>query len=363
MRGAELERVRVPRRRGRHPGTERLWREWCFARATFAHFRVRIALLLFLLIGGGLLFRWLEPERQHSLLRAIYCTWSLIFGEPPEEFPRSPVLQAMFFLVPLLGLLVIVEAIVEFALLLRDRRRNERSWCKTMAESMCNHIILVGLGKLGFRIFGLLRRLGERVVVIERNPENQFLAEVRQDGAPLLIGDARREALLAEANAAKARSVIVAADDDLTNLEVALDARRLNPEIRVVLRMFDQNMADKIRDGFNLRTAMSQSAISAPAFAMAAVDGSIVSSTIVHDQLVVTQRWHVRPDGPLCTKTVGDVMQEFGVGIVSRRSGADGALLMPPPGTRLVAGDELLVQGTFEVLSKLRAREDVTGRR
>ncbi|PJF24743.1 MAG: hypothetical protein CUN53_16300, partial [Phototrophicales bacterium] len=56
-----------------------------------------------------------------------------------------------------------------------------------------------GFGKLGYRIFLVLRKLGEPVVVIERDAHNQFLEEVRRDGSPLLVGDARREALLAAA--------------------------------------------------------------------------------------------------------------------------------------------------------------------
>src|SRR6185436_21067444 len=95
-----------------------------------------------------------------------------------------------------------------------------------------------------------------------------------------------------------ARSIICATNNDLTNLEVALDARRLNPKVRVILRMFDQTMADKVRDGFNIRIAMSQAALSAPTFAMAAIDASIANTFVVHDELVVMQRWTVRPQGP-----------------------------------------------------------------
>jgi len=357
MINTDLEPCRLPggHRRGI---PQRLWREWCFCRAVFRHFRLRLALMLLLLLTGGLLFRLYEPEKGHSLARATYYTWSLIFGEPPEEFPEAPVLQALFFVVPVLGLLIILEGIVEFALMLRDRRRNERGWCRIMADSYANHIILVGLGKLGWRSFRLLRQLGEDVVVIERNGGNQFLEEVRRDGSPLLVGDARREALLEEANAARARSIILATNNDLANLEIALDARRINPKIHLVLRMFDQNMADKLREGFDLPMAMSQSAISAPAFVMAALEGSIVGSLVVDDQLVIMQRWQVRRDGPLCGRTVGEIIQEYGVGVIERRTEGEPARLMPPPDTRLGEGDRLLVQGTFEVLNDLRGRLD-----
>ena len=350
---AHLEQLRLPPRRA-HPATSRLWREWCFARVAVRHIRWRFALLVALLVGGGLLFQWFEPERQHSLPRGIYYTWALIFGEPPEAFPESWVLRAMFFVVPVLGLLVILEGIVDFSLVLRDRRRNERPWCRVMAASLSDHVVLIGLGKLGYRSFRLLRRLGEAVVVIEQNPDNRFLEEVRREGIPLLVGDARRDALLEEANIANAKSIILATNNDLANLEAALDARRMNPNIRVVLRMFDQNMADKIREGFSICGAMSQSAISTPAFVMAAVEESIISSTVINDKLVVTQRWFVRCDGALCGKTVGDVMVDYGVGIVERRPRDGEPRLMPPPDTRLHEGDQLLVQGAFEVLSELR---------
>ena len=348
--------IRLPGRRRRRVRTY-LWREWCFLRAAVHNFRINLALLLILLLVGGVLFRVLEPEKRHPFGRGVYYTWALIFGQPPEEYPSSAILQAMFFLVPLLGLLVIVEGLVEFALTLRDRKRNERSWCKTMATALSNHIILVGLGKLGFRTFMLLRQLGEEVAVIERNAGNQFLEEIRRDGSALFVGDARRETFLEEAHAARAKSIILATNDDLANLEVALDARRLNPQIRVVLRMFDQNMADKIRQGFNIQSAMSQSALSAPAFVTAALEGSIESSLLVGEQLLVMQRWQVRPDGPLCGKSVSDVMTTFGVGVLERRPKDSHPQLLPPPNAQLTAGDELLVQGTFETLSALAARE------
>ena len=332
----------------------RLWREWCFLRTVVRRIWVRVLIIVVVLLVGGVLFRRFEPQENHSLVQATYYTWSLVFGEPPESFPESGVLQILFFVMPVIGLTVIIEGIVDFALLLRDRRRCEKSWCTMMSTSMSNHIVLVGLGRLGFRTFHLLRRLGEEVVVIERTADNQFVDDVRRDGSPLFIGDARREAILDDANVAKAKSIILATNDDLANLEIALDARRIAPEIRVVLRMFDQNMADKIGDGFNIHIAMSQAALSAPAFATSAIEAAIVNSMVVGDQLVIMQRWQVRADGPLCGKTVGDILVEHGFGVVERRSRQDAGRLFPTPETRLLDGDEILVQGPFDKLAKLK---------
>ncbi len=351
MPGLRIDQLRVPPRR-RHGIDAPWWRSWIFLRVAFAHFRNRLLLTGCILLGGAILFRLLEPERVGTLSKAAFYTWSLFFGEPPDEFPRPLLLQIMFFIIPVLGILIVLESIVEFALMLRDRRHSERRWCVAMASHLSDHIVLVGLGKLGVRTFRLLRKLGEPVVVIERNAECQFLEDVRADGSPLLVGDARRDELLAQSNIAKARSIILASNDDLANLEIGLDARRMNPRIRVVLRMFDQNMADKIRDGFNIHIAMSQSAMSAPAFATAAIDGSIVNSFVVGDQLVVMQHWTVRDGGPLCGMAVGDVTARYGFGIVERKAGG-ASQLFPTADTRLAAGDRLIVQGPFDALRKL----------
>ncbi len=157
MPGLNVDQLRLPHRR-RFIGS-RLWREWCFARVVLRHVRVRLLIMLVVLIAGALLFRHYEPEKQHSMPRAMFYAWSLVFGEMPEAFPSAVALQALFFIMPVVGLTVIIEGIVDFALLLRDRQRAERRWCLTMASSLSDHIVLVGFGRLGYRVYRLLHRL------------------------------------------------------------------------------------------------------------------------------------------------------------------------------------------------------------
>lgn len=350
--------------RGRTLQGTRLWTEWCFFRVCERHFRVRLLIMVAVLVGGALMFRGLEPEKGHSFLKAMHMTYLLIFGEPPEDFPTAPWLQVLFFLIPIIGLTVIIEGIIDFALILRDRRRFERSWTIMLSHAMHDHVILVGLGRLGYRTYSTLRRLGEPVVVIERDPTNQFLEDVRRDGTPLFIGDARREALLEDANISKARSIILATNDDLANLECAMDARHLNADVRVVMRMFDQNMADKVRSGFAIDLAMSQSAVSAPTFASCAIAPSTTNAVIVEGEMLTMQRWLVRSGGPLAGKTVGCLMREHQMSVVHLERPRDEAgaapekRLMPDPDTKLEPGDGLLLQGRIRDLERMRGRED-----
>ncbi|MBK7876991.1 MAG: NAD-binding protein [Planctomycetes bacterium] len=328
----------------------RVRREWSFFRAVVAHRGLSFAALFGLLLIGGWSFQVLEPELGHSLPRAMFMTWSLMFGEAPEAFPRSIVLQAMFFLVPLLGVTIFLEAIVEISSMLRDRTKGEEEWCKIMAGSMRGHVVLVGLGRLGWRIYTILTRLGHEVVVIERSADAPFLEDVRRDGSPIFIGDARREQWLVDANVKEARSIVIASDDDLANLEIALDARRLNPKVHVVMRMFDPNMAEKVREGFQIHTALSASSIAAPAFATASIDRSIESCLVIDDEIIVSQRWTVDADSELDGRTVGELAAQRAIGVLERRTKSGERRFFPGPDTKLAPGDELVVQGTLTTL-------------
>lgn len=334
----------------------RAWREWCFARSILERLWLRLTILLVVLAAGALAFHQIDPENHPTAASSLYATYALIFANPVEDFPSHPLLQTLFFLVPIVGLTVIIEGIVETASLVRDRQRNERAWCRIMAESMRDHIILVGLGRLGYRTYTVLRRMASNVIVLELDGSNQFLSDVRRDGVPLFLGDARRESLLVDANVTEARAIILATTDDLANLEIALDARRLNPQIRVVLRMFDQNMADKIKDGFNIHQAMSQSALAAPAFAIAALERGIVASTVIDGRLVVTVAWQVRDGGPLDGKSVSQVLAQHGITIVRYLPASDTAgqaVLFPSPDVILQGGDQVHLQGVYERIREI----------
>lgn len=332
-----------------------LWREWCFFRAVIHEMGPRLAFLAVLLIAGALCFQWLEPTPRRDFTTAIYYTFSLLFAQPPEAFPESIGLRILFFLIPILGLTVIIESIVDLSLMLRDRRRSEQSWCKAMATTLKDHIVVVGLGKLGFRTWTTLRKLGFESVVIESEPQNQFLDEVRKDGSAFLLGDARREQLLEDAGVAQARAIIIATNNDLANLEIAMDARRINPRIRVVLRMFDQALADKVAGAFDIKIAMSQSGLSAPAFATAAVGERVVSSAVVSNTLIVMERWTIHPSGSFSGRSIADILAAHSLSVVELTR-AGNARLFPPPDTTLAPRDEILVQAPYSTLTSLRAQ-------
>jgi hypothetical protein len=109
------------------------------------------------------------------------------------------------------------------------------------------------LGKVGYRVILELLRFGREVVAIEVNEEGRFIEEVKSLGVvPVIIGDATRSEFLHKAGVIYADAILPATDDQLANLEIALDAREINPDLKVVMRMFDVELARKVEKGFGI---------------------------------------------------------------------------------------------------------------
>lgn len=212
-----------------------------------------------------------------------------------------------------------------------------------MASTLNNHVILCGLGKVGLRVLQQLVRLGEEVIVLERDEKCSGLSYARKHGIPVLIGTGREEAVFEELNIARAKSIICATDDDLANLEIALDARKYNDNIRVVLRMFDQELAGKIRESFGMHLAFSTSELAAPLFATSSSDRSIVNSFYVGEQLLVVANITINPDSELAGKQIRDLGSKQHVFIISHLRGGE-TTMFPTGDTTFFAGDEVTLQ-------------------
>ncbi len=330
-----------------------LFEKWCFVRVLAQKLGTRAA-LLFGVWGAVTLMLFALSDHQHpSLVEAGYTSLALLLGELPSGLPRSKLAQLMFFTAPLVGLAVVVETIVELGRILRDREQNRLGWSRVMAMSMTKHVIVVGMGKVGYRTYSTLKRLGARLVVIDRSEDGEFMAELRASGVPVLIGDARRDALLEDAHVAAARAIVVATDNDMVNLEVALDARRKNPNIRVVMRMFDQNLADKVQQGFDIPAALSTATIGAPTLAATALLSNVLSTTIIDNQLLLTVRYTVRRGDPWCGRRITEVVEMHRVGILSTQRDQKGLRLFPPLSTEILENDVLVVQGPYQELVDL----------
>ena len=131
------------------------------------------------------------------------------------------------------------------------------------------HVVVCGLGNVGFRVVEELHAIGERVVAIDKTADNPFIATTRRKGVPTFVGDATVPEVLRQARADTAKAVIACTSSELANLEIALLVREIKADQRVIVRLSDPQFAETVREAADIKLALSIPALAAPAFAAA----------------------------------------------------------------------------------------------
>ena len=215
-------------------------------------------------------------------------------------------------------------------------------------------IVLCGLGRMGGRVLDYLRAAGMPAVVVDTvaRPDDPRLG-----GAPLVVGDCRRREVLEQAGVADAGGVLILTNDDLLNISTALMVRSLNREVRIVLRMFNQNLLGRLGQAVREVYALSTSMLTAPILATAALTGQALGTFRVDDtpaglmQLVEVASLHGRDSvGGLAARQDVIVAAHLPAGRPAR------VLLEADPEARLMPGDRLVVCGSPAAVAPLVAR-------
>lgn len=330
-----------------------------FALHLLKQFRWSLAVFSGLVLGGGLVLFLFSEREDLPYAKACFEVFLLIFLQVGvDDFPRQWWLQPAFFVVPIVGLGAVADSIVRLAYLVFAQKSKLPAWQRMVASMYRNHIIVVGAGKLGIRVIKGLVVLREPIVAIERLKNSPFLDEVHDMGVPVITGDGRQKKTLEQAGVKDARAIICASDDDLTNLDAALTARDVNPGIRVVLRLFDETLAEKFASVFQM-PAISPSRVAAPAFIAAATDRKVYTELQLDGQQVHLIDLTVRPGGALVGRTVGEIQHDKVVNIVMHR-GPAGVNINPGHDLVLKANDTVLVIAPMDRLLLMEAENQAT---
>jgi Trk K+ transport system NAD-binding subunit len=221
------------------------------------------------------------------------------------------------------------------------------------------HVVVCGLGNLGFRVVEELLQCGERVVVIEPQRDGRFMAAARRLGIAVIVADATVLEVLRQAHVATARAVVAATNDELVNLEIALLARELNPQSRVILRVLEPSLAETLRDAANIRFGLSIPSLAAPAFVAALFGDRVSSMFMIKGRLLVAVELAIVPeDAHLEGQAVRALAVDYHLLPISLVA-ADGTIRSQPMNHRLAAGDRLTVIATLTDLERLLRRERV----
>jgi|GEM_PF-184755 len=305
---------------------------------------LRIALLtqVVLFLCAVLIFFFYYPL---SLANAVYFTAALIttVGLGDINLLHAAVPLKFFGVFVMLAGTVLMAVIYALIADFVVSRRIE-ALVGTPSDEASDHFVVAGVGTVGFRVIDLLHKAGQQVVAIEESENARFVSQVRALGIPVVIGDTLFEDTMRRAQIARARTFISSTSNDLVNIEAALNARAINPNIHVVLRVFDHDLALQARRNLNIPAAFSTASIGAPVFASAAIGYEAPRMVFVPagypgpEALTVL---HLYADEELAGRTVGDVAaSRAGAVLLHQPEGGTGeARFAPPADTHIAIGD------------------------
>ncbi|MCV7332362.1 NAD-binding protein [Mycobacterium cookii] len=188
---------------------------------------------------------------HYSLSDALYGSSKLFFlhAAPQPESQVGLALDVARYLAPIVAGWAALIALIA---LLHDRAQ------RMLIPLRRNHVVLCGLGDVGFELLRVLRAANYRVVVIEADARNPRIEACRQWGGPVIVGDAQLKSTLEAAGVKRAARLLAVTPDDVVNTEIVTRARRLvkgsrrllclarvnNPSLCVFLRIEESNHGD-----------------------------------------------------------------------------------------------------------------------
>ena len=175
------------------------------------------------------------------------------------------------------------------------------------ADALQDHLIVCGLGHVGYRIAELLQEICEPFVILSRKIQPEWADILQKGGVHHVIGDARAESCLREAGIETAKGILIVTSNDLVNIQIAADAQRLNPNIGLIVRVFDQDLADRIGREMGVRDVLSPALLTAPVFVAAALSEEMLRAFTIDGCAVDVLRLPITEQTP----GLGEMLTEF----------------------------------------------------
>ena len=263
-----------------------------------------VILSLSLTIGLATLI-YVSVNLNTSIADALYFSVGMITGAGGQEqvAEQAPALIKVFTVMMMIvgaGVIGIGYALInDFILSSRFKQALDVARVPTR-----NHYIICGLGGIGFTIVQQLHSQGYEVVVLESDPHNRFLHSARSLGVPVLVESASLAATLKKVNIERAESLIVVTSNELTNLEIALTAKAIAPEVKIILRSADSQLARSIQEVFALDYVFSPIELATDSFAAAALGGQILGNGMTGDLLWVALGTIITSRHPFCGQPI-----------------------------------------------------------
>jgi Trk K+ transport system NAD-binding subunit len=325
------------------------WVVWARARAVVSRTLAFTALGLLVLLGLGVVA--LAIVAPMPWWDAAYLVVLDAAGAAQPDVGLSgfeKVVQALITVAGITFIPVVTAAVVDAIVKARLATALGRP------PALHGHVVVAGLGNVGSRVLAQLHDLGVPVIGVEQDTSARGVQVARRLGVPVLIGDASRDGVLRDASLADSRALVAVTNNDVTNLEAALQGRAMRNELRVVLRLFDDDLAERVERSFQINISRSVSYLAAPAFTAAMLGRQVLATIPIGRQVLLIAELPIGGNSAM----IGLPVRAAGVPRLSRviavqPRGAENLQLPAPQEHTLEAGDRLVVVATRTGLARL----------
>jgi hypothetical protein len=216
---------------------------------------------------------------HESFVNALYFSTRAL--ATVADAPRAQLSPDWFKLISTVTTVVsvVMVAIFTAALVRRLSRPRLTTLFGSRRVPWRQHVLLIGFGQIGFRLAQELQRRGIPVVALERDVDAPCVRLARRAGIPVAIGRGDDREILELLGIRHCSVVAAVTSDDLANVSIGLAANDVWPDLPLVLRLGDGDVAAETESLLHLGRICDAHALIAQTLAdgLVAVGGRLAS--------------------------------------------------------------------------------------
>ncbi|MCL5239002.1 MAG: NAD-binding protein [Candidatus Marsarchaeota archaeon] len=161
---------------------------------------------------------------------------AIAFAESPTQWIPILIIVVIDNLSRILIVSFIIAAVIDFL----SYANVEQMVNDFRAKRMKDHVIICGYNDLASRLMARLREVRIKYIILD--PRKTFEAEFAEKKIVGIVGDFTKEEELKDAGIERASAIVIISENDVDNIVAAMVARRLNPKVKVMIRLADERV-------------------------------------------------------------------------------------------------------------------------
>lgn len=185
-----------------------------------------------LAVGAYIMAGW---DFGDALYMVIITVYTVGYGETmPVDTPLLRGITMSVIVLGCTGMIFLTGALVQFITLNQLNQVLGFKRMNAQIDSLRDHVIVCGFGRIGLMLAQELKAGGIRIVVLEQ--ADAAVALARDLGYLCIQSDATDEEALQAAGIVHARTLATVLSNDAANVFITLSARSLNPKLEIIAR-------------------------------------------------------------------------------------------------------------------------------